>query len=96
MFYDIILILICMFAALGIVFFISELNFLFSNKKYKYKFYLLCRDIPKEEAEYAIRYAEKVILSRLGGVGCGIKLGENVQIDKNVLEILKREYRNIE
>ncbi len=96
MLYDIITVFICMFAAMGVVFFILELSLLLSNKKHGYKFYILCENLSGKEAEYAIRYIENIILSRLGGVGCGIKLGENVEIDKAVLEALKREYRNIE
>lgn len=96
MLYDIITVLICMFAAMGVVFFILELGLLLSNKKYGYKFYILCENLSEKEAEFAIRYVENIILSRLGGIACGIKLGENVEVDTEVLEALKKEYRNIE
>lgn len=95
MLYDIIIVLICMFAAMGVVFLILELGLMFSASKHGYKFYILCENISEEEAEYAIRYIENVIISRLGGVACGIKLGENVEINPKVLKALKQEYRNI-
>lgn len=94
--YDILIILVCMFASLGIV----ELAIYFFNrnlaKQLPHKFYILADNFGKDDAEYVIRFLEGLI-SRCGldSTICGIQLGENIQIDEALLTALTREFPNI-
>lgn len=96
MLYDILLIFVCLFAALGIV----ELAvYIFNSacaRKMKCKFYILADDFDESEAEYAIRFLENLIAhSGIDCLVCGIKLGENAKISPELLHSLNIEYRNI-
>ena len=97
MLYDILIILVCMFASLGI----CELAIYLFNRtasgRLPHRFYILADDFEQNDAEYVIRFLEGVI-SRSGvdSAVCGIKLGENAQVDDELLECLCKEFGNIE
>lgn len=96
MLYDILIIFICMFAALGI----TELAVYIYEKscaaRLPHKFFILADNFEKNDAEYVIRFLEGVI-SRSGtdAAICGIKLGENADIDVDLLKNLQKEFKNI-
>lgn len=96
MLYDLLIILVCMFAALGI----CELAIYLFNRtvsaRLPHRFYILADNFEREDAEYVIRFLEGVI-SRSGvdSAVCGIKLGENAQVDDELLEHLCTEFGNI-
>ena len=96
MLYDLLIILVCMFASLGI----CELAIYLFNRtasgRLPHKFYILADDFGQEDAEYVIRFLEGVI-SRSGvdSAICGIQLGSNVRIDDELLECLCTEFGNI-
>ena len=96
MLYEILIIFVCMFASLGI----TELTVYIFNtqcsKKLPHKFYILADSLSKENAEYVIRFLEEAIRhSGLDSAVCGIKLGDNADVDEKVLEKLRYEYGNI-
>ena len=96
MLYELLIIFICMFASLGIV----ELAVYQFNKmcstKLPHKFYILAEDFSAEDAEYVIRFLEGMI-SRSGLESAieGIKLGNNANIDEQLLLQLQEEFGNI-
>ena len=97
MLYEILIIFVCMFAALGIV----ELSVYHFNRicstRLPHRFFILADDFEKEDAEYVIRFLESVISrSGLDSAVCGIKLGKNANIDSELLDILKEEFSNID
>ncbi len=96
MLYEILIIFVCMFAALGIV----ELAVYIFNKlcssRLPHKFYIVADNFKAEDAEYVIRFLEALIgRSGLESAICGIKLGENAQIDQELLQVLLDEFPNI-
>lgn len=97
MLYEILIIFVCMFAALGIV----ELAVYHFNRmcsvRLPHKFYILADNFEAQDAEYVIRFLEGVISrSGLDSAVCGIKLGENARIDEDLLLVLQEEFANIE
>ena len=97
MLYDLLIIFVCMFAALGIVELAVNIFNRMCAARLPHKFYILAEDFPEEDAEYVIRFLESAI-SR-SGLECsikGIRLGENAKISTELLEALKEEFPNIE
>lgn len=96
MLYEILIIFVCMFAALGIV----ELSVYYFNRicssKLPHKFYILADNFSAEDAEYVIRFLEGTIArSGLESAIEGIRLGENAVISDTLLSELQEEYGNI-
>lgn len=96
MLYDILIIFVCMFAALGIV----ELAVYIFNKicaaRLPHKFYIVADNFQSEDAEYVLRFLEGLIgRSGLESAICGIKLGENAEVDSELLSVLLEEFGNI-
>lgn len=94
--YEIFLIFICMFAAIGIVEVVLCVFTWCLVKKSQYKCDILLEDVSKADAETTIRLLETLIFA--SGIDCavgGIRLGENVDVSSDVLRRLEREYGNI-
>ncbi len=96
MLYEILIIFVCMFAALGI----TELavycfNFMCASRL-PHKFYIVADDFGEEDAEYVLRFLENLISG--SGLGCavgGVKLGENAKIEKELLDSLLKEFPDL-
>ncbi len=96
MLYDILLIFVCLFASLGIVEIAVCVFDKICAKRLPHGFYILADNFTKDSAEYIIRYLEGLILhSGLDHSVKGIRLGENAEIDDELLLRLQEEYRNI-
>ncbi len=97
MLYEILIIFVCMFAALGIVeLAVYTFNRLCSSRL-PHKFYIVADNFSAEDAEYVIRFLESLIgRGGLGSAICGIRLGKNAQIDRELLLALLEEFPNIE
>ena len=85
-----------MFAAYGI----TELAVYYFNRicaaKLPHRFCILADNFEKEDAEYVLRFLESMIRKHgLEYAVCGIKLGENAEVEKETLEALCNEYGNI-
>ncbi len=97
MLYEILIIFVCMFAALGIVELAVYSFNLMCSSRLPHKFYIVADNFGKDDAEYVIRFLESVIgRSGVHSAICGIKLGENAEIDEELLEALREEFSNIE
>jgi len=96
MLYEILIIFVCMFASLGIVELAVYIFNLECSKRLPHKFYILADNFGPDDAEYVIRFLESLI-SRSGtdSAICGIRLGDNVEIDSELLETLLEEFPNI-
>ena len=96
MLYEILLIILCMFAALGF----SELIIAIFNykcaKRLPHKFKITVTDIDKEQAEFVIRYLEELLF--VSGADAAIDeivLGEGADIDDSMFEVLQKQFGNI-
>ena len=96
MLYEILLIILCMFAALGLAeLAISIFNYKCS-KRLPHKFYITVTDIKTEQAEFVLRYLEELLL--VSGADAAINeivLEDSVEIEESVLEALQRQFGNI-
>lgn len=97
MLYELLIIFVCMFAALGIVELAVYAFNLMCASRLPHKFYIVADDFDNDDAEYVIRFLESVIgRSGVHSAICGIKLGENARIDEELLKTLREEFPNIE
>ena len=96
MLYELLIIFVCMFAALGIV----ELAVYLFNRmcasRLPHKFYIVAENVTCEDAEYVLRFLRSLIgRSGLDSAICGIRLGENIEIDDELLQKLTEEFPDI-
>lgn len=96
MLYEILIIIICMFAALGMAFLAISIFNCKCAKRLPRKFSLLVNGVKGEQAEYIIRYLEELLW--VSGADAAINeiiLGNDTEIEKDLLERLSREFGNI-
>ena len=94
---DVFFVILCFFAALGIV---DAAVYLFDricSSRLAHPFRILVEDCPDaEDAEYAVRFLEGVVgRTSLEKALCGLVIGENVALSENAKRALEREYGNI-
>ncbi len=93
---DILIIMLCLFASLGVITFCLTLWDRLLRRKIPAKFYLVAENFTAEDTEKVIRCAERLLLHSKEGVFIDeIRIGEGADADTEVVERLAREYKNI-
>ncbi len=98
MLYEIILIFICLFAALGMVdLALYIFNKICTRRLPGHRLYIFVDDFKGENAEYLLRFLEEYIVRDKTELDiCGLLLGKNAEVDDELLSHLKNKYRNID